>query len=550
MPSTDRDSSHHQGKNSRLDLLWAGLIFAAALALRLLRSRSGLPYLHHWDEPALAFKALDMLKTGSLNPHAFNYGSLMMYLNLGVDWLYTRYLLALPAGAPQALGSLAQLEYGSATGFDWFISHPSILFWNRALTALLGAGTVLIVYCIGKKVAGRPAAISGALLLAVLGIHIEHSAYVTTDAPMTFFVWLTAWFSLLFYEKQQPKWLVLALAAGGLATSVKYNAGLCLLMPLITFLMSLRQSGYRRWLWAALPLVPLLAFSLGSPYALLDWQDFIQDALYEAQHYVEIGHGWAHVEPGLPHMQLQATAMLQNTGRVAALLALIGLVFLCKKRSTWPLLVYLLVYFLFMTRMRVSFHRNFLVFYPAICLAFGMGIQSIWQALKDLDKPYTRQAATVFLLLVGAFLAFKAGRSAQANWQIWNTPETRTQAVLYVKQLLDGDSGKRVGVAQELRLHPLDMQQIQASVTVKPYVELLDSAADYDLIIGFGRVQGSNSGQRLEAEAIRTVIDQVPQDREQLIGTELLYLDILSVDPQVSIISETQGLSEQIDFSE
>jgi hypothetical protein len=486
MPSTNQDISRKNNEDfSRQDYLWAGLIFIAALALRLLRAGDGLPYMHFWDEPALAFKALDMLKTGDLNPHSFNYGSLMMYFNLAVDWVYTRFLLALPAGAPQALDNLAHLEYGSATGFDWYISHPSIIFWNRAFTALLGTATVLIVYALGKKASGLITAICGAVLLAALGIHIEHSAYVTTDVPMTFFVWLSAWFSLLYYKRQQPKWLLLGLAAGGLATSVKYNGALCLLIPLLSFLMSLQLGGYRRWLWAALPLVPLLAFSLGSPYALLDWQDFIQDALYEAQHYAE---------------------------------------------------------------MRVSFHRNFLVFYPAICLVFGMGVLWIWQFLRGMDKSYSRWAAAGFLILVSAFLVFKASRSAWAEWQVWHTAETRTQAVQYINQLLGEDGYKQVGIAQELRIHPLDLEQIKGDVTIKSYVELLQHADDYDLIVGFGRPQGSNSRQRQEAEALREITGQIPPERLTLIGQGPLYLDILSVNPQVSIISETQGLSELIDF--
>ena len=431
---------------SRSDYLLLTAISTLALALRLLRARDGLPYMHFWDEPALAFKALDMLRTGDLNPHSFNYGSLMMYLNLVVDWLHAL-----------TTGGVDQLQYGSAAGFDWYISSPSYIFWNRALTGLLGALTVIVIYLLAQKISGRLAAIASALLLAVLGIHIQHSAYITTDAPMTFFVWLAILCSSLYIFKQQPGWLLTALAAGGLATSVKYNAGLCLLVPLLVFLLSLKEQGYRHWLWLALPVVPAAAFFVGSPFALLDFQEFINDALYEAQHYAEIGHGWAHVQPGWPHIQLQASTLLQNTGRVTAVIALIGLPFALRRRAYWPWLAYLLTYFTFMTRMRVSFHRNFLVLYPAIALCFGLGVTALWHFARNVKGNVGKWLSLAFLALVAAFLGYKTMRAVQANRQVWNTPETRSQAVLAAQEKLADITQPRIGVAEELRMHPDDL---------------------------------------------------------------------------------------------
>lgn len=522
---------------SRSDYLPLAIISALALALRLLRARDGLPYMHFWDEPALAFKALDMLRTGDLNPHVFNYGSLMMYLNLVVDWLRAL-----------TTGGIGQLQYGSATGFDWYISNPSYIYWNRALTGLLGTLTVIIVYLLAQKASGRLAAIASALLLAVLGIHIEHSAYITTDAPMTFFVWLAVLCSSFYIYKQQPGWLLVSLAAGGLATSVKYNAALCLLVPFVAFLLSLKGEGYRRWLWLALPVVPAAAFFAGSPFALFDFQKFINDALYEARHYAEIGHGWAHVQPGWPHIQLQSSALLQNSGRVAAVIALIGLPFAFRRRAYWPWLVFLLTYFTFMTRMRVSFHRNFLVLYPAISLCFGLGVTALWHFARDVKGKSGRWLSPVFLALVAAFLGYKSIRTAQANWRIWNTPETRTQAVLAVKEYLPGTAPARIGVAEELRIHPDDLAKLPGEITVLPYTQLLQHAGDYDLLLGYGRLQGSNSSQRETAAALTGIIEQIPAEQQVRIGSAPLYLEILSVDPQVVLVTGTRGLSEFIEF--
>ncbi|MFN2286438.1 MAG: glycosyl transferase family 39, partial [Anaerolineae bacterium] len=57
-------------------------ILAVALFLRLWRLDFGmeLPYLAHTDEPTQYNPAINILKTGDLNPHFFNYPSLTIYL--------------------------------------------------------------------------------------------------------------------------------------------------------------------------------------------------------------------------------------------------------------------------------------------------------------------------------------------------------------------------------------------------------------------------------------------------------------------------------------
>ena len=56
---------------------WAlvGLIVLGA-GLRVWGITFGLPYLYHPDEPLGVSVAINMVKTGDLNPHFFGYGSL------------------------------------------------------------------------------------------------------------------------------------------------------------------------------------------------------------------------------------------------------------------------------------------------------------------------------------------------------------------------------------------------------------------------------------------------------------------------------------------
>src|SRR5210317_1349261 len=120
------------------------IVITFAFILRYFQVAIGLPYVHFWDEPQTASTALRIMKTGDYNPHFFNYGSLMIYLNLLVDKLHYLYLTT----QTSELGSLNDIKIGVDTGWRFTISNPSFYYWNRILTAFLGTGTVLVTFFI------------------------------------------------------------------------------------------------------------------------------------------------------------------------------------------------------------------------------------------------------------------------------------------------------------------------------------------------------------------------------------------------------------------
>ena len=58
-----------------------GFILLLAFALRTWGINYDLPYIYHPDEPGYISIALNIVKTGDLNPHFFNYPSLFFYIN-------------------------------------------------------------------------------------------------------------------------------------------------------------------------------------------------------------------------------------------------------------------------------------------------------------------------------------------------------------------------------------------------------------------------------------------------------------------------------------
>ncbi|HXI03076.1 MAG TPA: glycosyltransferase family 39 protein, partial [Candidatus Saccharimonadales bacterium] len=210
-------------------LLWA--ILAVALLARGLQAGEGLPYIHSWDEPLVAGRALVMMKTGNLNPDAFVYGTLPTYMDLVTDVFHYLWLMSRPASHPPFLASLDDVKTGFDSGWLWYVSHPSFYLWDRWLAALMGTGTVLMVYLIGRRIAGRWAGLAGAALLAGTAFHVEESAIGTVDNPMTFFVALAAWAAVAFVQEGRAGLLLTSLVACGLAVSSKLTGAVSLLLP-------------------------------------------------------------------------------------------------------------------------------------------------------------------------------------------------------------------------------------------------------------------------------------------------------------------------------
>ncbi len=197
---------------SRLGLL---LVLAVAAALRFWALGHGIPHALSVDEPEIVERALRMMKTGTLNPHFFDYGQLVIYI--------------------QFLVSIVRFIAGSVTGaWDSLsqVTSDSFYLWGRAVTAAFGVATVLVVFRIGLRWGARHALLAAALM-ALMPLHVRYSHYVLTDIPLTFFVAMTMLMALSAHERPGIRTFAWAGAMAGLAAAVKYNGGLALLMPLM-----------------------------------------------------------------------------------------------------------------------------------------------------------------------------------------------------------------------------------------------------------------------------------------------------------------------------
>lgn len=524
-----------------------------AFFLRLLPAHQGLPYLRYWDEPVIASTALQMLKTGDFNPGFFHYGSLTIYICLGVDIVHFMHLMRsepIPFEVIDGIFKHGAIDMnGIQTVFDngwlWEVSHPSFYLWNRAAMGFLGALTAGLIFLLARRFVGVGSALLAAAWLAVLPFHIERSALVSPDLPTSFFAVLAILGAVIFVQEQQRRWLLVSLIACGLAAGSKYNGLLVVLAPALAVaflqLKAARDSPSQKSFvghWLALCLLPPVFFLVSTPYALLDMPEFLSQAGFEVYHYSVRGHGAVSVEGGWGHLMLQLERIAENFGLLPSLLAVAGVVLALRRGAAgWTLLVFPFVYFLFMAMTRVAFHRNLLVIYPMLTLTAAIAIDAVVRRLRSWDGKYRPwcQRGAVLVALVTALHVFLVGVGSLNNgWEIFQGSENRSLAVDKLNE--DWSNAERVGIAAELRIHPVDLERLEMPYEVRPHLELACAPGLYDLVVAGVQYVGLWSDQpKAKAEARRlnaAALDVPYQDfGGPARGDNVTRLDGLSRDP-------------------
>lgn len=296
-PRSDKAKEAKAGKaGERLEVL---LLFALALVLRVVGISWGLPgpthaFSYHPDEVHVLLPALGMLR-GDWNPHFFNYGTLYLYLVGIVSWAFALIGLS-PANAPD---------------------FAPLYLIGRTISAVLGAGTVVLVYLICRELGGRRLALWGSGLLAIAPLPLVNSHFATVDVAATFFLVLGAYGCVKVISDGRERWYLLSGAAMGFAAATKYNFGAGILLLVAAHLLRRRRAAQQELelglLWGLLAF-PLF-FLIGCPYTLsLEGglhlrEQFLQGLLFETRHMQEVrtpafvgsGSGWAyHALRGFP----------------------------------------------------------------------------------------------------------------------------------------------------------------------------------------------------------------------------------------------------------
>lgn len=334
---------------------WLLALLVFALAVRLYRNRWDDEHFFHPDERAIGFAVGQLSFVPlQLNPHFFAYGSLPIY-------------------AVKAATSVVALVRPSVRGFD------GAILVGRAVSALWGAGTVLLLALLGIKLYDRTTGLLGGLFLAASVSHLQNSHFATSDIPLTALVLATL--VLLLRCVDSPSLTNFALTGGclGLALATKFSA-LPLLLPVGVGLLLCRNRGstWSRVLLAGVVLAAAagVAFFVGQPYAVLDFRAWSHDILEQSRMVRNAGlFPYTNQYVGTPkYLYDLEQFVFWGVGPLLGLAALVGagvaIARAARRREASQILLvsWVVPYFLVTGSFQIKFPRYLLPIYPMLVL--------------------------------------------------------------------------------------------------------------------------------------------------------------------------------------
>jgi len=392
-------------------LLALAAVIAAGFALRVTYLGSGIPFALGIDEPFVMMPVVRILKTGSFNPHFFEYPSGYIYVQLGV--------------------AIVNFLVG-AMRHSWnTVAHvgPSDFYlWGRFATAALGTATLFLVYRVGLRWGGRVGLVAAALL-AVMPIHVRESHFVLTDVPATFAVVLTLLLSLRASEQPTLRAFLAAGAAAGLAAGMKYNSLVAFSMPLVAAL----AVGERRTLSRTAALLAaaaacVVAFLVTTPFALFDLPAFLSG-------FGSLASAYTRRQSSEASWIVYAKHLRQAFGWPAAILVVGGLLITARRavegreRVKWALLLaFPVVYFYVINGWTYIFARYALPLIPFLAVWAAIALDWAAQRLAVPALPAAARHATAVLALLAvmpgalgsvAFLRAHGTQTTQALAWAW-----------------------------------------------------------------------------------------------------------------------------------
>lgn len=269
--SHSKGSIHQESSSFKVSpqgIPWIALIVAGfALILRLYGISFGIPVNYHPDEVPKINAISSMIARNSWDPNYFLHPSLLLYCTRFVHSVLT--YLEIPLDL-----------------------RSSLLLSGRIVSAVAGAGSVLLVFFIGRRLYDKTTGNIAAIALAVFPLHVTCSRYLKEDSLLCFWILASLFTMIKAVKDDRSAWLILSGIFAGLSASTKYSgfltAGVLVLAP---FLRTRSLSPHPRFVVASmigLILVPVF-FVLGSPYILLNFSKFYSDFNFERRHMLK-GH--------------------------------------------------------------------------------------------------------------------------------------------------------------------------------------------------------------------------------------------------------------------
>ncbi len=402
------------------DKLWwglaVGLLLVFAFGLRVWGIGHGLPYAYNADENAhFVTRAIGMFGHGwdpqyYVNPPAYTY---LAHLLLGA-W------------------------YGGREGVSNAFAADPTQIWvlTRLLAAVLGTIAVWLTYLAGSRLVDRRVGLLAAGIFTVAFLPVFYSKLALNDVPTLAGLCLALWGTAGVLRFGRPRDYVWAGLGLGLACATKYTGGIVLLPLVAATVVQFTAPGGRSGAARGIAIaggVALVAFLVANPYAILNWDAFVNGLTHQSD-----ASGDAAGKLGLTQdngVLYYLWSFGWGLGWVPLFFAVGGAVRLWfdERRLFWVLVPAVLLFVFFMGSQERYFGRWLMPVFPFVCIlaayaAFELVDRS--ERYSSALKPTFIVAAVVALCAQGFVYSLHSGlvlskedtRNLAREWMVANIP--------------------------------------------------------------------------------------------------------------------------------
>ena len=294
-----------------------------------------------------------------------------------------------------------------------------------------------------------------------------------------------------------------------------------------------------------------MTFLFTTPYAILDFPNFIRDIVHQILYYKTTGHPGATINPGWDYIAFQIRQFYQNIGLTGILLFAIGLAGIVSRPVLLLILFYPISYLLFMSGMTVNFHRNFVQVYPFIAIFIGVAFYNLHAALTRF-YPKLKQPIPIICLAAALVLLPRAHDTYQTGIVLHNARDTRSAVIDTLNAM---ENVQKVVFARELRMHEQDLNRLKRDYAIHP-IEIMSAEQNRDRThyVLPAEVSQTYTYHHDEIQTKQALIDNIPGEHilqhiannyiEQNIGRDYIkqnaatMLDVFSTSPSLIIANQ------------
>ena len=333
-------------------------------------------------------------------------------------------------------------------------TYDEITIIGRYLSALFDLGTLIVIFLIGKKIKNASLGLIAAFFYSLATLPIQLSHFYAVDTPLTFFITLSLYATLLLYQKADFwKPLLMGLTLG-FALASKISAVILVVPYIITMTLqhfngeiksdhprqAKRIISFLKYLFLHGSLIVfsgVLTYTILNLYAVLDFQTFWRQTL-EQQAMTKDAFTFPYTLQyvgKIPYLYEVKNILFFGLGIPLSIICFIGTWYVIQnvfnrrekfsKGNLILLLSFFVCYFLIVGSFAIGFMRYMLPLYPLLCL-FGAII--IYQVGIYLKTKFSSPTLTIgSILFVLSLLIWPV-----SFMQIYTRPNTRIQATEWI----------------------------------------------------------------------------------------------------------------------